>query len=73
MGDLAEDIAERAIHLSTLRAAPVARQLQRMTDLTTMMVRQSLDAFVNLDVQLARRVAASMMKSIGITATSSTS
>jgi phosphate transport system protein len=30
--------------------------LQRMTDLTTTMVRQSLDAFVNLDSRQARRV-----------------
>jgi phosphate transport system protein len=31
-------------------------KLQRMTDLTTSMVRQSLDAFVNLDVKQARLV-----------------
>ena len=30
--------------------------LPRMTDLTTTMVRQSMDAFVNLDSKLARRV-----------------
>ncbi len=56
MADLAEDIAERALHLSQLSSIPVPAKLQRMTDLTTSMVRQSLDAFVNLDVRLARLV-----------------
>jgi phosphate transport system protein len=56
MADLAEDIAERALHLSRLPAIPVPEKLQRMTDLTTTMVRQSLDSFVNLDARLARRV-----------------
>ena len=56
MGDLAEDIAERAIHLSQLPAVPLPAKLQRMTDLTTSMVRQSLDAFVRLDAKLARLV-----------------
>jgi phosphate transport system protein len=57
MGDLAEDIAERAIHLA--RLAPtisMPTKLQKMTDLTTSMVRQSLDAFVHLDARLARMV-----------------
>jgi phosphate transport system protein len=56
MADLAEDIAERALHLSKLPPIPVPSKLQRMTDLTTSMVRQSLDAFVNLDARLARIV-----------------
>jgi phosphate transport system protein len=56
MADLAEDIAERALHLSKLPPIPVPAKLQRMTDLTTSMVRQSLDAFVNLDARLARTV-----------------
>jgi phosphate transport system protein len=56
MGDLAEDIAERAIHLSRLPPVELPAKLQRMTDLTTSMVRQSLDAFVNLDGRLARTV-----------------
>src|SRR5215468_9524411 len=49
MADLAEDIAERALHLARLPAMPVPEGLQRMTDLTTSMVRQSLDSFVSLD------------------------
>ncbi len=56
MADLAEDIAERALQLSRLPLIPIPEKLQRMTDLTTAMVRQSLDAFVNLDVRLARLV-----------------
>jgi phosphate transport system protein len=56
MGDLAEDIAERAVHLARLPEIPIPEKLQRMTDLTTAMVRQSLDAFVNLDTRQARVV-----------------
>jgi phosphate transport system protein len=56
MGDLAEDIAERAIHLAEPPLIPVPEGLQRMADLTTLMVRQSLDSFVNLDVRQARTV-----------------
>jgi phosphate transport system protein len=56
MADLAEDIAERALHLAGLPPIPIPQNLQRMTDLTATMVRQSLDAFVNLDSRLARRV-----------------
>ncbi len=56
MADLAEDIAERVIHLAGLTPIPIPEKLQAMTDLTTSMVRQSLDAFVNLDARAARRV-----------------
>jgi phosphate transport system protein len=56
MADLAEDIAERALALSRLPRIPIPEKLQRMTDLTTSMVRQSLDAFVTIDVKLARLV-----------------
>jgi phosphate transport system protein len=56
MADLAEDIAERALRLIELPAVTIPEKLQGMTDLTTTMVRQSLDAFVHLDPYLARRV-----------------
>jgi phosphate transport system protein len=56
MADLAEDIAERAAQLSRLPEIPVSTKVGRMADLTTSMVRQSLDAFVNLDPRLARMV-----------------
>lgn len=55
MGDLASDIAERAIVLvSTSYTIP--DKLPRMTDMATSMVRQSLDAFVNFDAKQARKV-----------------
>ena len=56
MADLAEDIAERAVALAAWPAIPIPADLQRMTDLTSSMVRQALDAFVNLDPKLARLV-----------------
>jgi phosphate transport system protein len=56
MADLAEDIAERALVLARPPHVPVPEKLQRMTDLTTTMVRESLDAFVNLDVRQAQKV-----------------
>lgn len=56
MADLAEDIAERAEHLAQLPPIRMPAKLQRMTDLTTSMVRQSLDSFVHLDARLARTV-----------------
>jgi phosphate transport system protein len=56
MADLAEDIAERAKALAQYPVIPIPPDLQRMTDLTSSMVRQALDAFVNLDLRLARVV-----------------
>src|SRR5262249_5722722 len=56
MGDLAEDIAERALALPPHVPLPTPEKLQRMADLTTTMVRQSLDSFVNLEQDQAERV-----------------
>jgi phosphate transport system protein len=56
MGDLAEEIAERVLEMMQLPMFPISDKLQHMTDLTTMMVRQSLDSFVNLDTRQARSV-----------------
>jgi phosphate transport system protein len=56
MADLAVDIAERAEVLAVPPFVPVPETLQRMTDLATIMVRECLDAFVNLDAPLARKV-----------------
>ena len=55
MGDLARHIGEAAIVLATPPVAIPAR-LSQMTDISLSMVRQSLDSFVHLDSQLARRV-----------------
>jgi phosphate transport system protein len=56
MADLAVDIAERAVTLARPPLIAVPDGLGRMTDLTTRMVRQSLDAFVHLDTPAARKV-----------------
>jgi len=55
MGDLARHLAEAAIVLSA-PPVPTPTKLSRMTEIALTMVRQSLDSFVNLDSQLARRV-----------------
>jgi phosphate transport system protein len=56
MADLAVNVAERALSLAELPRIAVPDKLQSMTDLTTSMVRQSLDAFVMLNVEQACRV-----------------
>jgi phosphate transport system protein len=56
MADLAEDIAERVLHLAQFPPVAVPARLRYMTDLTTTMVRQSLDAFVEMDAAQARLV-----------------
>lgn len=56
MADIAVDIAERALVLALPPFIPIPEKLQRMTDLTASMVRQSLDSFIQLDTRLARRV-----------------
>jgi phosphate transport system protein len=56
MADLAVDIAERAEALSRPPRLTIPADLQRMGDLTTVMVRDSLNSFVNLDARQARQV-----------------
>lgn len=56
MADLAVDIAERAVALAGGPAIKVPAKLQRMTELTTMMVRDAIDSFVHLDSDAARAV-----------------
>jgi phosphate transport system protein len=64
MGDLAADIAQQAVSLTSPTAvaltspaqAATPNKLQRMADLTRAMVHQSLDAFVNLNGKEARAV-----------------
>lgn len=56
MGDLAEDIAKRALHMGPAGKFLIPDKLLRMADLTTSMVGQVLDSFVNLNEGLARRV-----------------
>lgn len=56
MADLAVNIAERALSLAEGPEVPVPATFRHMTDLTNTMVRDSLDAFVNMDGELAKRV-----------------
>jgi phosphate transport system protein len=56
MGDLAVNIAERAVVLAGHPVVPVPDELQAMTDLTSVMVRQALEAFLREDARLARSV-----------------
>ncbi len=56
MADLAVNIAERAASLAGLPPLPVPAHVAPMAERTVAMVRRSLDAFVNLDPRLARRV-----------------
>lgn len=56
MADLAVNIAERALALAQGPEVPVPATFRQMTDLTNTMVRDSLDAFLKLDIALAKRV-----------------
>jgi phosphate transport system protein len=56
MGDLAENIAGRALRLAELPEFAVPADLRPMADLTTQMVRLSLDAFGRIDPAQARAV-----------------
>ena len=56
MADLAVNIAERVLALSQGPEVTVPAMFRQMTDLTNTMVRDSLDAFVKLDIALAKRV-----------------
>jgi phosphate transport system protein len=56
MGDLAEKIANHVLQLARSSPVPVPEKLQSMAELTADMVRQSLEAFFDLDVPKARLV-----------------
>lgn len=56
IADLAVNIAERVQSLSQLDRIPVLEILRQMADTAIEMVRMALDAFVNLDVDIARKV-----------------
>lgn len=58
MGDLAGNIAERALFLSTHPPLQIDLDFTRMVETVRRMVRQSLDALVTQDPLLARRVCA---------------
>src|SRR5215510_1091855 len=56
MSDLAENIAERAIELNKEPQLKPYIDIPRMAEWTIQMVKECLDAFVNRDVNLARKV-----------------
>jgi phosphate transport system protein len=56
MGDLAVNIAERAIALCARPSVDTGTEIPRMTELTKSMVNKSLTAFANRDSNLARSV-----------------
>lgn len=56
MGDHAVNIAERATYLARKASVNIAVDFRPFADRVRTMVRESLDALVNLDTELARRV-----------------
>ncbi|MGC8863285.1 MAG: phosphate signaling complex protein PhoU [Armatimonadota bacterium] len=58
IGDLAVDIAERAVYLSERPPIDLHLDLKQMSDATQTMLKHSLDALVNSDSTLARQVRA---------------
>ena len=58
IGDLSVNIAERALFLSSRDPVPVPLDFAGMVEKTQAMLRQALDAMVNLDVEVAYRVCA---------------
>jgi phosphate transport system protein len=58
MGDLAVNVAERALYLATHDPLPVDLDFETMGELVRRMVRDCLDALVRRDTDVARRVIA---------------
>ncbi len=56
MADLACNVAERAYNLTDVPDFPIPLLIGEMVELTTAMVRDGLNAFVNLNVELAYQV-----------------
>lgn len=56
MADLACNVAERAYNLTDVPDFPIPMLIGEMVELTTAMVRDGLNAFVNLNVDLAYQV-----------------
>ena len=56
MGDLAENIAERVTEFNEEPQLKPYIDIPRMAGCTSQMVKESLDAFVNCDAELARKV-----------------
>ena len=59
IGDLAVNIAERSLYLTTHAPLDIPLDFRGMAELTQRMLKLSLDSLVNLDTKLARHVRAS--------------
>lgn len=59
IGDLAVNTAERAIHLANAERTDISFDYREMTRKTQAMLKSSLDSFINMDTDLARKVIAS--------------
>lgn len=59
IGDLAVNIAERAVYLSTHAPIGLPLDFRGMVKITQQMLKESLDSLVNLDTHIARNVRAS--------------
>lgn len=58
VGDLAGNLAERAVDLSGQEAIPFPPELEMMSKLVPRMLRDSLDSLLRLDIEEARKVLA---------------
>lgn len=58
VGDIAVNLADRAASISLFPDFPMPAMLSNMTDKAIAMLHQSIDAYVDLDADLARRVCA---------------
>ncbi|NOX17915.1 MAG: phosphate signaling complex protein PhoU [Chlorobi bacterium] len=56
IGDLTANIAARTIDLVKFPRLPIPENLSRMAEVALVMVKESLDSLVNLDVELALKV-----------------
>jgi phosphate transport system protein len=56
IGDLATNIAERALFLNTHARISIPFDFQRLTERTRWMLRSSLDSLVNMDTHLAHEI-----------------
>ncbi len=59
IGDLAVNIAERVVFLSTKEPVTITFDFPRMVEIAKSMLKQSIDALVNMDTVLAEQVCAS--------------
>jgi len=56
VGDLAANVSERAVFLASREKTALPFEINSMSNLVKEMLRESLDAFVNADANLARKV-----------------